>query len=179
MPWMVDTPRGGCAGIRSIPTTRPPGRVLSTATCSLNEREPRTERTIGRKGESRCNAGTVPGTSYLARNPADSSLAVPSPTRPEHEKGDQVGTYEIDYRLAFPEEPMLGIHLCPKRLSASHFPALAYPTEDPFHCRRLDKSAAAARGSAYLHQLERGPAPETLHLRLLRIGVAALSLLPP
>lgn len=32
LPWMVETPRGGCAGIRSIPTTMPLGFVRSTAT---------------------------------------------------------------------------------------------------------------------------------------------------
>lgn len=32
LPWMVETPCGGCAGITSIPSTRPFGRVRSTAT---------------------------------------------------------------------------------------------------------------------------------------------------
>jgi len=32
LPWIVDTPRGGCAGIRSMPSTRPVGLVRSWAT---------------------------------------------------------------------------------------------------------------------------------------------------
>jgi hypothetical protein len=32
LPWMVLTPRGGCAGMTSTPTTRPPGTVRSAAT---------------------------------------------------------------------------------------------------------------------------------------------------
>jgi hypothetical protein len=33
LPWMVETPRGGWAGIRSMPITRPSGLVRLTATC--------------------------------------------------------------------------------------------------------------------------------------------------
>jgi len=32
-PWILLAPRGGCAGMTSIPTTRPPGDTRFTATC--------------------------------------------------------------------------------------------------------------------------------------------------
>jgi hypothetical protein len=62
LPWMVETPRGGCAGIRSMPITRPSGFVRFTATC---DHDPGAK-PCGR--QSRLAIGVKRGTAYKINN---------------------------------------------------------------------------------------------------------------